>query len=293
MADRAEPPLHADMSGVQVEHATSGAANDEVGSIPPKQPGRILGFIKATAAFLLSQWLLLAMGLVVLLAHFFPNVGKQGGHIASQWSITYGAVILIFLTSGLSLPFDKLVKHARNIRLHLIVQITSFFLTSAVFFAVAVAAHSSSYIETSTLVGLIGTGCLPTAINSNVVMTRQAGGDVAATMVSVTLGNFIGPFLTPILLAKVYLPAVPGFAQWLPVEALNNMPAMYASVMKQMGLSVFLPLLVGQVIRGIWPEKTQKVIEKFKLAKLGSICLLALIWWVYLSPFLTLAIVLD
>jgi sodium/bile acid cotransporter 7 len=158
------------------------------------------------------------------------------------------------------------------------VQITSFFFTSAVFFAVAAAAHSAPSIEASTLVGLIATGCLPTTINSNVVMTRQAGGDIAATMVSVTLGNFLGPFLTPVLFTKMYLPALPGFAQWLPVEALDNMPALYANVMKQMGLSVFLPLVVGQVIRGIWPEKTQKVVEKFRLAKLGSFCLLALIW---------------
>lgn len=243
----------------------------------PRQ-GPVITFLRKVGSFLLSQWLLFAMGLVVLLAYFFPNVGKRGGYVASQWSVTYGAVILIFFTSGLSLPFDKLVKHSKNIRLHLIVQITSFFLVSAVFFGIAVAAHSSPYIETSTLVGLIATGCLPTTINSNVVMTRQAGGDVAATKVEVTLGNFLGPFLTPALLTKMYLPAAPAFSAWLPVEASNNMPALYATVMKQMGLSVFVPLFVGQVIRAVWPKQTQKVVEKCKLAKLGSLCLLALIW---------------
>lgn len=253
-------------------------ANDDALAVTAQKPNKAKTILKAIGSFLLSQWLLLAMGLVVLLAYFFPNVGKNGGHIASQWSITYGAVILIFFTSGLSLPFDKLLKHARNIRLHLIVQIFSFFFTSAVFFAVAVAAHSSPWIESSTLVGLIATGCLPTTINSNVVMTRQAHGDVAATMVEVTLGNILGPFLTPILFTKVYLSAVPGFAEWLPTEALGNMPALYASVMKQMGLSVYIPLFVGQVIRGIWSEQTQKIVTKFKLAKVGSLCLLALVW---------------
>jgi predicted Na+-dependent transporter len=34
--------------------------------------------------------------------------------------------------SGLSLSFDQLVKHTRNVRLHLIVQVMSFLVTSSV-----------------------------------------------------------------------------------------------------------------------------------------------------------------
>ena len=219
------------------------------------------------------------MGIVILLAYFFPSVGKRGGHIASQWTVTYGAVILIFLVSGLSLPFDQLVRHARNIRLHIIVQITSFLVTSAVCFGIAAAASTGGTIATSTLVGLVATGCLPTTISSNVVMTRQGKGDVAATMVSVTVGNFIGPFLSPLLMTKLYLPAVGAFKEWLPAEATHNLPAMYRSVMKQMGLSVFVPLVVGQIIRAIWPKQVAWAVEKFKLAKLGSLCLLSLIWY--------------
>lgn len=234
--------------------------------------------LKRIAEFLLDQWLLLAMGFVILLAYFFPSVGKQGGHIRSEYTITYGAVALIFFTSGLTLPFNKLVKHAKNVRLHIIVQITSFLITSAVFFGIACAASTSSGLETSTLVGFIATGALPTTINSNVVMTRQAGGDVAATMVSVTLGNFLGPFITPLLIAKLYLPATPAFAAWLPTEALDNLPQMYRNVMFQMGLSVFVPLVVGQIIRAIWTKQVEWAAVKFKLGKVGSLCLLSLVW---------------
>lgn len=233
---------------------------------------------KIVLGFLLDQWLLLAMGLVVLLAYFFPQVGKRGGYIRSEYTITYGAVALIFFTSGLTLPFDKLVKHARNIRLHIIVQITSFLITSAVFFGIACAASSSPSLETSTLVGFIATGALPTTINSNVVMTRQAGGDVAATMVSVTLGNFLGPFITPLLMAKLYLPATHAFSQWLPEEALDNLPGLYRNVMFQMGLSVYVPLVVGQIVRAIWTKQVEWAAAKFRLGKIGSLCLLSLIW---------------
>lgn len=234
--------------------------------------------LNAIGSFLMEQWLLIAMGLVILLAYFFPNVGKRGGHIRSEYTITYGAVALIFFTSGLALPFNKLVRHARNIRLHIIVQITSFLITPAAFFAVACVASTNNAIEISAIVGYIATGCLPTTINSNVVMTRQAGGDVAATMVSVTLGNFLGPFITPLLIAKLYLSATPKFAQWLPTEALNDLSGLYRNVMFQMGLSVYLPLVVGQILRAIWTKQVEWTLNKFKLGKIGSLCMLALIW---------------
>lgn len=243
-----------------------------------KEPPRWLKLLKSVGSFLLDQWLLLSMGLLILLSYFFPSVGKRGGHIRSEYTITYGAVALIFLTSGLTLPFDKLVKHARNLRLHIIVQVISFLVTSAACFAIACAASTNRAIEISTLVGFIATGTLPTAINSNVVMTRQAGGDVAATMVSVALGNFLGPFITPLLIAKVYLPATPQFAVWLPAEALADLPALYRNVMFQMGLTVYLPLFVGQVVRAIWTKQVEWAAVKFKLGKVGSVCLLLLVW---------------
>ena len=243
-----------------------------------REPRRWLLTLKSIASFMLDQWLLLAMGLVILLAYFFPGVGKRGGHIRSEYTVTYGAVALIFLTSGLALPFGKLVQHARNLRLHIIVQVTSFLITPAAFFAVACAASTNSAIEISAIVGFIATGCLPTTINSNVVMTRQAGGDVAATMVSVTLGNFLGPFLTPLLIAKLYLPSTNRFSEWLPTEALNDLPALYRNVMFQMGLSVYVPLVVGQILRAIWTKQVEWALVKFKVGKVGSLCMLALIW---------------
>lgn len=246
---------------------------DSAPATPPPRP-----WWKKLLSFLLDQWLLIAMGLVIMLAYFFPSVGKRGGHIAAQWTVTWGAVVVIFLVSGLALPFDKLLYHSRNLRLHLIVQVMSFLVTSAVFFGISVAAHTNPHISAPTLVGLVATGCLPTTIASNVVMTRSAGGDEAATMVSVTIGNFLGPFITPLLLTKLYLPAVPAFKPYLPSEATHHLPQLYRTVMKQMGLTVFVPLLVGQIIRFIWPKQTAWVLAKFKLAKAGSLCLVALVW---------------
>lgn len=258
---------------------SSGADTSPARSPQPAKPRNLaIRTFRSVLSFAIEQWFLLLLGLLILLAYFFPIVGRRGGSIRSEYTVNYGGVALIFLISGLSLPFDKLLKHAKNLRLHLIVQTYSFLITSSVFFGIAAAVSTNPYIETSALIGLIAVGCLPTTIASNVTMTREAGGDVAATMVSVTIGNLLGPFISPLLIARLYLPAVGKFREWIPAEAVGDLTPLYRNVMMQMGLSVYLPLVVGQVVRALFTDFVQKVVTKYKLAKVGSVMLLLLVW---------------
>lgn len=92
--------------------------------------------------FLLSQWQILGIGFAILFAYLFPDVGRKGGVIKSQYespsflkktsltldrySISYGAVGIIFLVSGLGIPTHTLITNITKIRLHLVVQVTSY-----------------------------------------------------------------------------------------------------------------------------------------------------------------------
>lgn len=90
-------------------------------------------------------------------------------------------------------------------RIHLFVALQCFLMTSATVFAIVTAcATSKDFIGPALLVGLIIWSCLPTTISSNVVMTRQAHGNEALTVVETTIGNFIDPFLSPVLV-QTYL----------------------------------------------------------------------------------------
>lgn len=97
-------------------------------------------------------------------------------------------------------------------------------------------------MDSGLLVGMIFLGCVPTTISSNVIMTKQANGNQALTVVQSTLGNFLGPFVSP-LLVMMYTST----GAWYTNILLGIGPAgfgeLYRRVFKQLGLSIFLPLV--------------------------------------------------
>lgn len=109
------------------------------------------------------------------------------------------------------------------------------------FALVSAAASNKNFMDPGLLVGMILTGCVATTISSNVVMTGQGHGNQALTVVESTLGNFLGPFLTP-LLFKGYTSTNAWYNHILPRET-SAYSALYARVFKQLGLSVFIPMV--------------------------------------------------
>lgn len=230
------------------------------------------------AYFILHQWLLIALGVACLLAHFFPNVAKHGGIIRAEYTVMYGAVILIFLISGMSIPQKKLVTHILNWRLHILVQGISYLVIPAIMVALVHLIHATDLrgrIDTAILAGYILLSCLPTTIASNVVMTRAAGGDDAAALVEVFVANIMGPFITPGWTVTL-LPKSTDFDPWR--DSNSNLGSMYRTVFKQLGVTVLVPLALGQIIRWIFPDKTAYVIKKLRLGKVSTFCLVLIVW---------------
>lgn len=241
--------------------------------------------LKYTVLFAIKNWFILGMGVVVLLAYLFPNVARAHGILRADISISYCCVAIIFLISGLSMPTKVMAKQAKHWRAHLITQGLSFVITPAIMFGFVVAIHKSGNknMDPWVLVGMIIAGTTPTTVASNVYMTRLCNGNEPLALLEVTVGNLLGSFISPGLI-QLYLSKHTGFAYGNPANHMS-IRELYGNVMKQVGLSLFVPLFVGQVVQNVFPKQTKWAVTKLYLAKFATLMLLGLIWSTFSTAF--------
>ncbi|KAK6201583.1 putative sodium bile acid cotransporter [Scheffersomyces amazonensis] len=256
----------------------------DIQTIKDSKPYKI---VKTVLDFLIKQWFFVVLGCLIAIAHSYPNFARQGGLIRAEYSIGYGAVAVIFLISGLSMSTKDLMKNTANWRAHFTVLSLSFLITSSIIYGLATAIRVShdKNINEWLLVGLIVTHACPTTVSSNVVMTKQAHGNDILTLCEVFIGNIIGAFVTPALL-QLYMTGGWDFGN--PSHQASGdttITDLYKATMKQLGLSCFVPLFVGQVVQNVFPKQTKWTISTFKLAKVGSFMLILIMFQSFSTAF--------
>ena len=206
----------------------------------PSRP-RWRRYLSTVKWFIADQWFLVALGFFILLASQVQVPSSQ--QEKKEIVVTYLCVAVIFLITGCTLPTKVLLANYSRWKLHIFVQIQSFLLTSAIVYAVvSLCATNPDFMDPGLLVGLIFTGCVPTTISSNVIMTKQANGNQALTVVQSTLGNFLGPFISPLLIL-MYLSTGAWYTKVVPDIGAGGFGELYKRVFKQLGLSIFVHLV--------------------------------------------------
>ena len=128
-----------------------------------------------------DQWFLVALLLLILIAS--QKQVPQKDQQLKKTLVIYICVSVIFFITGCTLPTNVLLQTYSRWKLHLFCQSQSFVLISAMVFGiVSAAASNSAFMDPGLLIGLLLTGCVPTTISSNVVLTQQAGGNQALTV---------------------------------------------------------------------------------------------------------------
>lgn len=186
-------------------------------------------------------------------------------------------VSLIFFVTGCTLDTKILLNNYAKWKHHIFIQVQCFLMVSALAFAiVSLAAVSKSFMDSWLLIGLIFNGCQPTAMASNVLFTRKSHGNHVLTVVETTIGNLIGPFLTPVLI-KMYLSTGAWYTNVIPPQN-GGYQALYGRVFMQFGLSIYLPMATGQLVRRLFPKLVNKVFVEWKVGKFASLAMLTLLW---------------
>ncbi len=183
-------------------------------------------------SFVLRNWFVLSLPVVVLLAFLIPDAGAKNGWLQSQITTKFG-VALIFLFQGLTIPTSALHHGLKNWRLHLLVQGFIFVLFPAlgmIFDAVA-----GSYLPPDLRIGFLYLCVLPSTISTSPVLTTMAGGNTVGAVFNAVLSNLLGMVLTPL------------WSAWLMHASGQNRPL--GPVLQEVALYLLLPLAIGQIIR--------------------------------------------
>jgi sodium/bile acid cotransporter 7 len=201
-----------------------------------------------------DNWFLIGIAVFITLAFLFPAVGKEGGYLRAEYTISYGAIALIFLITGLTLSTQALYHQFRNWYSHLFTQVFSLLFFPAVMFAIVniIKAAKDDAIDPYILVGLMMMAILPTTVAANVTMTREAEGNEEAATAECCIGQVLGIFLSPLFL-KGFMSA-PGWEYGMPIAEGGKsngegLKEIYKQVGQKMGLAIFLPMIVGQIIQ--------------------------------------------
>ena len=199
---------------------------------------------------------IVALLAAALLASFIPATGDA---LEALKNVSLVAIGLLFFLYGTRLSTSETLAGLRHWRLHIVVLATTFV-------AFPLAGLAARLLEPDILTPALASGVLllclvPTTVQSNVVFTRIAGGNVAAAVVAASLSSLIGVFLTPAMVALL-----------MAADATVD-----ANSVLRIVLQLFVPFVAGQLLRpalGAWVNRHEPRLRFFER---GSIVLVVFV----------------
>ncbi|UGT40676.1 bile acid:sodium symporter [Nocardia yamanashiensis] len=191
---------------------------------------------------------------VVAVASVFPARGEAAEVVS--W-LTKIAIALLFLLYGTRLSPQEALAGLKHWRLHVTVLVCTFVLFPLLGLAARLLVP---HILTEDLyTGLLFLCLVPSTVQSSIAFTSIAKGNVAGAIVSATVSNLLGVFLTPALV--ILLMNTTGQARVDPSAVLDIV------------LQLLVPFFLGQLIRPKVIGWLQRHAEPTKLVDRGSILL--------------------
>ncbi|MEV0946943.1 bile acid:sodium symporter family protein [Rhodococcus sp. NPDC049939] len=195
-----------------------------------------------------------------VLGSIFPASGT--GQTVLDWA-TRIAIGLLFLLNGARLSPTEALRGLQHWRLHSVVLIATFVLFPLVGLAFRVLVPG--VLSEDLYTGILYLCLVPSTIQTSVAFTSIARGNVAGAIVSASLSNLVGVFLTPVLV--ILLMSTEGGA------------AIDLTSITDIVLQLLVPFFVGQLLRPFIGDWLQKYREPTKFVDRGSIFLI--VFWAF------------
>ncbi len=191
------------------------------------------------------------VGLLLIAAFLFPELGKKGGLLASQ-NLTQAGVFFIFLGMGLSLKKEKWIEGLRSPWLMFHLGIFQFLLSPLIGWGMISLFPS---IDPRIKFALFFLTILPTTISTSTVFSQKAGENPALAAIASVSSNLIAVFLTPLWISLYFAD-----------RAFGSLA--YFSLLKPTLLNLIVPALLGVLLRplfGIFFERNYRILSKINM----------------------------
>jgi len=192
---------------------------------------RLLTSFSSTAHKLAIEPYTVALLGMVVLASFLPASGQVADVLGN---VTTFAIGLLFFLHGAKLSREAIVAGLLHWRLHLLVLASTFVMFPLM--GLAIKPLALGLLTPDLYLGILFLCVLPSTVQSSIAFTAMARGNVAAAVCSASASNFLGIFLTPLLVGALIVHGAgdAGFG-WSQV----------LSIVEQL----LLPFLAGQLLR--------------------------------------------
>ncbi|AXT83867.1 hypothetical protein C6I20_00745 [Aeromicrobium sp. A1-2] len=199
---------------------------------------------------------IIALLVAAVVASFVPATGNGLDALKLASMVAIG---LLFFLYGARLSTGETLAGIRHWRLHAVVLGTTF----VVFPVLGLGAQllEPGFLTPGLAAGVLLLCLVPSTVQSCVVYTRIAGGNVAGAVVSASMSNLIGVFLTPALVALL----------------MTSDARVDAGAVLRIVLQLFAPFVLGQLLRPLIGDVVARHDIRLRLYDRSSIVLVVFV----------------
>jgi sodium/bile acid cotransporter 7 len=187
----------------------------------------------------------IALLVVIGLASIVP---ASGATAIAFGRVTTFAIGLLFFLHGAKLSREALVAGLTHWRLHLLVLASTFVMFPLL--GLMIRPLALALLTPDLYLGVLFLCALPSTVQSSIAFTSMARGNVAAAVCSASASNFIGIFLTPLLVSVLITRGSAGGS------SMDSIIAIFQQLL--------LPFIAGQLLRpwiGNWVDRYKPMLR--------------------------------